>query len=52
MDDLDAWISKNNSVVMDIDPTPGTDEPSYRQLVKLLRDKNCVSHWCTFQAVI
>jgi mediator of RNA polymerase II transcription subunit 25 len=47
MDDLDAWISKNNSVVMDIDPTPGTDEPSYRQLVKLLRDKNCyaVAGW-------
>jgi hypothetical protein len=40
-------------VVMDIDPAPGTDGPSsYEQLVKLLRDKNCVSHRCTWKTVL
>jgi hypothetical protein len=31
-------------VVMQVLPTPGTDEHGYGQLVKLLRDKSCVSH--------
>ncbi len=43
MDELHEWMRKNNPVVMQIHPTPGTDEHGYGQLVKLLRDKGCVS---------
>ena len=52
IDELHDWIRKNDPVVMDIEPTPGTDGPGYEQLVKLLRDKNCVRHQCTCQAVL
>lgn len=44
MDELHDWMRKHNPVVMHIQPTPGTDEHGYGQLVKLLRDKGCVSH--------
>ena len=44
MEELHDWIEKYKPVVMHIRPTPGTDERSYGQLVKLLRDKGGVSH--------
>jgi hypothetical protein len=44
MDELHEWMRKHDPVVMQIQPTPGTDEHGYGQLVKLLRDKSCVSH--------
>ncbi len=37
-------MRKNQPVVMHIQPTPGADEHGYGQLVKLLREKACVSH--------
>ena len=43
MDELHEWMRKHNPVVMHIQPTAGTDEHGYGQLVKLLRDKGCVS---------
>jgi hypothetical protein len=52
MDELHDWIDKNKPVVMHIRPTPGTDEHSYGQLVKLLRDKGCVSHTIAYQAAL
>ena len=42
--ELHEWMRKHNPVVMHIQPTPGADEHGYGQLVKLLRDKGCVSH--------
>jgi hypothetical protein len=44
MDEFHEWMRKNEPVVMQIQPTPGTDEHGYGQLVKLLREKACVSH--------
>ena len=52
MEELYDWIRKNSPAVMQIQATPGTDEHSYGQLVKLLRDKGCVSHRCTCQDVL
>jgi len=47
MEELYDWIRKNSPAVMQIQATPGTDEHSYGQLVKLLRDKGCyaVAGW-------
>jgi hypothetical protein len=44
LDELHEWMRKHGPVVMHVQPTPGTDEHGYGQLVKLLRDKTCVSH--------
>src|SRR6266852_5216679 len=44
MEELQDWMRRHDPVVMHVQPTPGTDEHGYGQLVKLLRDKSCVSH--------
>ena len=44
LEELHDWMRKHSPVVMQVQSTPGTDEHGYGQLVKLLRDKSCVSH--------
>jgi len=46
MDELQDWIKKTDPVLTRIQPAPGTDDHSYGQLVKLLREKNYVGHQC------
>ena len=43
-DELHLWVRKYNPVAMHIQPTAETDEHGYERLVRLLRDKGCVSH--------
>jgi len=42
MQELQDWTRKNNPVIMQIRPAPGTDDHNYGQLVKLLREKGYV----------
>ena len=46
MEELQDWIKKTNPVITRIQPAPGTDDHTYAQLVKLLREKNYVGHQC------
>ena len=42
MDELNDWMRKYSPVVTHIEPTTGTNGHGCGQLVKLLRDKDCV----------
>jgi hypothetical protein len=51
MQELQEWTRKNNPVMMQIRPAPGTDDHNYGQLVKLLREKGYVGRLYARQVV-
>jgi hypothetical protein len=43
MNELQEWLKRTQPVLMRVQPTPGTDDHGFGQLVKLLRERSFVS---------
>ncbi|KAI9454567.1 hypothetical protein BJY52DRAFT_720687 [Lactarius psammicola] len=42
MNELQEWMKKTQPVLMRVQAAPGTDDHNFRQLIKLLRERNCL----------
>ncbi len=49
MGELQEWVKKTKPVLMRVQAAPQTDDHSFGQLVKLLRDRSYVSRRRLFQ---